>query len=580
MSVTAEKQGEIHSQPSTESVREALSHVVGSDLFARSPQQSKLLLYLCDQVLSGSENELKEYTIAVEAMGLPHNYGQSEASTVRVAIHRLRKRLKTYYDLDGAKDRIEICLSAGEYTPRFCFRDVGHGVLGDRAMSEAGDAARGTDLPAVKESSRTVAVELPRVPEGIESTDLGEKDAVDKGAFSEKPSPSHVGVLAKPRRRWLAGAGVIAALLLVSYIHSRLQRQEARTAKSAEADRSTVAAAPPAVVQGAPVRILAGAKGHEYTDANGNLWSSDRYYKGGEALDIASLRPGNKLPLIRRAGDQALIRHYREGDLFSYEIPVQPGTYDLILGFAETTFGPEDPQRGGENERIFTVKINGNNAIDRLDVYSDAGGPDILDTKRFANVVPSEDGKVHLQFAKTSSNAAILSFIELLPQAGGRINPVRISTRDQGIVDNMGRAWEADTYYLGGRSVVNRRWMSGTSTPELYVGERFGNFSYDIPVPTGRRYRLALYFAERYFGSDKADDKSAGLGARVFDVTCNGTVLLRNFDILKDAGAKDRPIVKTFSGLNASPQGRLSVSFVPSHNYAVVNAIEVTEDAP
>jgi hypothetical protein len=70
-----------------------------------------------------------------------------------------------------------------------------------------------------------------------------------------------------------------------------------------------------------------------------------------------------------------------------------------------------------------------------------------------------------------------------------------------------------------------------------------------------------------------------GVGSRVFDVYCNGTTLLKNFDIFKEAHG---PLVardKTFHNLRPDAQGKLVLSFIPVQDYACVNAIEVEEES-
>jgi hypothetical protein len=50
-------------------------------------------------------------------------------------------------------------------------------------------------------------------------------------------------------------------------------------------------------------------------------------------------------------------------------------------------------------------------------------------------------------------------------------------------------------------------------------------------------------------------------------------MLLKNFDILGEAGAE--PIVRTFSHIQPTAQGKIEISFTPVVNYPSVNAIEV-----
>jgi hypothetical protein len=118
--------------------------------------------------------------------------------------------------------------------------------------------------------------------------------------------------------------------------------------------------------------------------------------------------------------------------------------------------------------------------------------------------------------------------------------------------------------------------VEGTRDPDLYDGERFGNFDYQIPVATGR-YTVKLYFAEAYIGT-RLDRTQRGSGARVFDVYCNGHTLLRNFDIFKEAGGANRALVKTFHGLEPDGTGKLRLELVPAKDNACVNAIEVVNE--
>jgi hypothetical protein len=64
-----------------------------------------------------------------------------------------------------------------------------------------------------------------------------------------------------------------------------------------------------------------------------------------------------------------------------------------------------------------------------------------------------------------------------------------------------------------------------------------------------------------------------GAGSRVFDVWCNGNVLLKRFDIFKEAGTG--PLVKTFTHLEPTAQGKLEIYFTPATNYPSISAIEV-----
>jgi hypothetical protein len=64
------------------------------------------------------------------------------------------------------------------------------------------------------------------------------------------------------------------------------------------------------------------------------------------------------------------------------------------------------------------------------------------------------------------------------------------------------------------------------------------------------QYTVILYFAATWFTSPTSN---GGVGSRVFDVYCNGTTLLKNFDILREAGGvANRAVMRAFHHIPAS----------------------------
>jgi hypothetical protein len=59
----------------------------------------------------------------------------------------------------------------------------------------------------------------------------------------------------------------------------------------------------------------------------------------------------------------------------------------------------------------------------------------------------------------------------------------------------------------------------------------------------------------------------------MFNVICNGVILLKDFDILAEGDSK--PVVKTFEHVQASADGRIELYFMPIVNYATISAIEI-----
>jgi hypothetical protein len=90
------------------------------------------------------------------------------------------------------------------------------------------------------------------------------------------------------------------------------------------------------------------------------------------------------------------------------------------------------------------------------------------------------------------------------------------------------------------------------------------------------KYTLTLHHAETWFGSPESRDPTA-FDRRRFDVFADGVALLRDFDVAREAGGPNRSIDKVFHDLAPNAQGILLLQFVPTRNYAEVNAIEVVE---
>jgi hypothetical protein len=106
---------------------------------------------------------------------------------------------------------------------------------------------------------------------------------------------------------------------------------------------------------------------------------------------------------------------------------------------------------------------------------------------------------------------------------------------------------------------------------KLFEWERYGHFHYVSPVVAGRDYRVRLYFSEGWFGVSNGGP--GGPGSRVFDVYCNGTTLLKDFDILRSQ--QNGAAVITAEHVKPTAHGMLELEFTPIKNYSLINAIEV-----
>jgi hypothetical protein len=94
-------------------------HIVGSETFRTAPTLQLLLRFLAAKVLEEHTQEIKEYTIGVEALGRRQDFDPKTDPIVRVQVYRLRQKLKEFYDLEGAQDSILVEIPRGHYLPRF-----------------------------------------------------------------------------------------------------------------------------------------------------------------------------------------------------------------------------------------------------------------------------------------------------------------------------------------------------------------------------------------------------------------------------------------------------------------------------
>jgi hypothetical protein len=84
----------------------------------------KLLRYLADHELAQPGIHLKEYQIATEVFGRPHDFDPQADSAVRVQAGRLRFKLIDYYGHEGQADTIVVEVPNGSYTLTFREREA------------------------------------------------------------------------------------------------------------------------------------------------------------------------------------------------------------------------------------------------------------------------------------------------------------------------------------------------------------------------------------------------------------------------------------------------------------------------
>jgi len=303
-----------------------------------------------------------------------------------------------------------------------------------------------------------------------------------------------------------------------------------------------------------PIRLLAGYSGPPRTDGAGRVWSPDQYFSAGGSWPRT---PG----FIARTSEPFLFDHARNGD-FSYDIPLKPGSYELHLYFSTPN---------SDVVSTFNVAINGETVLPGFDVNEDALGQDIADERVFRGVSPGKDGFLRINFSGAMGPPS-LNGIEVLPSSHAQL-PIRLIMQTTPLIDRKGQVWYPDNYFMNGRLRSQTHPLLDSPDPDLFSGERFGHFTYAIPVDPRGTYTLVLHFAEFYFTS-----AASGINGRLFKVMCNGQTLLDNFDIFKEVGSLHED-TKTFRHQKPSAQGKLNLTFEPIVNNATVSGIEVLDES-
>jgi hypothetical protein len=531
--------------------RAALYAVLTSGAFENKPRLANLLKYICERHFDGDSDAIKEYSIATDVFGRSQSFDQATDSIVRVEFFRLRKKLREFYEGEGADQPIEIVVATGHYRPEFV----------DRIPTPLQSPPRNSGQMASTNSERGLETKDPSSndPSWSREREIGNRK--ERIHLEESP-PGLARKRLLGRRGFLVSVAILAIGAGASTMWWINRHRHASSNDAPHAPSSPI----PAVATGPEIRIRCGYSRPIFKDEEGNVWSGDRYFAGGAVTELPNQH-------IARTRNPELYLTARTG-VFSYKIPLAPGTYELRLHFAETTYSPASSLGGGENSRVFDIQLNGSPLLKQFDIVSDAGA-NTADVRVFRDISPNQDGYLHLDFAG-SLGLPIINAIEILPGLPHRLRPIRMVAQNSFFADAAGNLWMPDTYYSSGQLASDKVSIGGTSEPGLYAGERYGNFNYALPVDKGS-YRLTLYFSEKYWGVEGS--KRGGIGNRVFDIFCNGITLTRNLDIVEAAGS-GRALVKIYHGLRPNAQGKLIVSFVPNVNYASVDALEVEEETP
>jgi len=145
--------------------REELERVIHSAAISRSASLVRFLSFICNKHFEGKSAEIREYTIAVEALGRRESNFDSQADPiVRVTARALRKKLAEYYQNEGRDHHLQIVLPLGHYIPQFIRRtdqSTGSDILAHSALAGLSQGEVQDPDDAIHSGARVVEIAVP-----------------------------------------------------------------------------------------------------------------------------------------------------------------------------------------------------------------------------------------------------------------------------------------------------------------------------------------------------------------------------------------------------------------------------------
>lgn len=286
--------------------------------------------------------------------------------------------------------------------------------------------------------------------------------------------------------------------------------------------------------QGEPVNMIAlNAGGPDYSGTDGTLYKNDAsYVTGGET--------GRTADPISGTVDDALYQTERYG-LFSYAIPLENGIYEVELKMAEIYWTEQ-------GSRIFDIVLEDIVYQKELDIYGAAGHDTAYTIKELVEV---NDGELTIDLTNPSANNSTLSALVVRP---AETDTIALNSFGPGYAGTDGLYYYSDNPFVnGGQKGSTTDEIENTRDDTIYQTERWGVFSYTIPVEAFASYEVTVKLAETWFET---------MGTRDFDIYIEGSPHYEGVRVFEQAGGHDRPLDLVINCGDYNGDGILEIDFV------------------
>ena len=266
------------------------------------------------------------------------------------------------------------------------------------------------------------------------------------------------------------------------------------------------------------------------------------------------------------ASKEKLMQNERNGKNVNFTIPLPNGTYTIKTYHHELWFGKKGPTAQA-GRRVFDIKLEGKLVRDKFDIFVyNQNKPTVL---VFENI-QIKDGLLNLELVAVVNNATISG---LSIEKPGAVLPnyysLYLNTGSGTTVTDNEKSFIGDqknsSYYNSNSTYSNR----DASDRAIFQTERNGrSLHYTIPLADGI-YTIKTYHNELWFGK-KGPSQQAG--RRVFDISLEGNIVKKNFDIFRES--RNQPIVLTFEDIEVK-DGKLNLDMEASVNNASISGISI-----
>jgi hypothetical protein len=149
------------------------------------------------------------------------------------------------------------------------------------------------------------------------------------------------------------------------------------------------------------------------------------------------------------------------------------------------------------------------------------------------------------------------------------IDPILIRASFDPYTDMKGRIWQSDTT-VATRGTISRYPkvdITNTTEDDLFLSERYGDFSYEIPITQSGRYQIIFYFAELFFDV---------VGKRIFDIYVEYQIALPGIDLVALGNNRTKTAIALEYITDFILDGGITIDFnLIGKNFPKINAVEI-----